>query len=311
VPIVSAAADARPSPAGPVVPAAASTAVRALLARPAAGRVLAAFPSALYVAVDEDVLAVVTSDGLRLPNAAVLAVPSTTAPFAGCRSGAPAAVHGGDLHAGGRAYRPVRWWSPREVLPRDRDGAVPVLRPAVVAELAGRLADAQPHEPVVRGVLDDGAAQLHRALVRRDPAGAQRAAGGLVGLGPGLTPAGDDLLAGLLVACAQLREAPGAADVAATAARLGDAVGLRASTATTALSAALLRHAAAGRAAGPVLRLLDALVGRTALPAALAGLLAVGHTSGHDTARGVLTAASALLDRATAVGAPPDSEEDR
>ena len=311
MPIASAAADARPSPAGPVVPTAASTAVRDLPARPAAGRVLAAFPSALYVAVDDDVLAVVTSDGLRLPNAAVLAVPGSATPFAGCRSGAPAAVQGGDLHAGGRAYRPVRWWSPREVLPRERDGAVSVLRPAVVAELAGRLADVQPHEPVVRGLLDDGAAQLHRALVRRDPAGAQRAAAGLVGLGPGLTPAGDDLLAGLLVACAQLRETPGAADVTATAARLGDAVGVRASTATTALSAALLRHAAAGRAAGPVLRLLDALVGRTPLPAALAGLLAVGHTSGHDTARGVLTAASALVDRSTAVGAPPDIEEDR
>jgi hypothetical protein len=65
---------------------------------------------------------------------------------------------------------------------------------------------------------------------------------------------------------------------------------------TTTLSADLLRHAGAGRAAPPVLDLLDALAGSRPVAPALAGLLAVGSTSGHDTATGVLLAARALLD---------------
>ncbi len=67
--------------------------------------------------------------------------------------------------------------------------------------------------------------------------------------------------------------------------------------ATSALSADLLRHAGEGRAAPPVLGLLDALVGARPVVPALADLLAVGSTSGHDTATGVLLAARALLDR--------------
>ena len=59
------------------VPVAASTAVAPLLRRPAAGTVLARFPAAVYVRLDGGaVLAVVTSDGLRLPCALVVAATS-------------------------------------------------------------------------------------------------------------------------------------------------------------------------------------------------------------------------------------------
>jgi len=85
--------------------------------------------------------------------------------------------------------------------------------------------------------------------------------------------------------------------------RLGRHVSARAGERTTALSATLLRCATDGLAAQPVLDLVDALVGRQPLEPALRALLAVGHTSGHDSARGVHVAAAALLEHGTA-GAP-------
>ena len=59
------------------------------------------------------------------------------------------------------------------------------------------------------------------------------------------------------------------------------------------MSAALLRHAAAGETIPQVNALLDALAGRRPLDRALAELHAVGHTSGAALAAGVITAAAA------------------
>ena len=108
---------------------------------------------------------------------------------------------------------------------------------------------------------------------------------GLLGLGPGLTPAGDDLLAGLLVG---LSARPDLRDP------LAAAVQRHAPARTTWLSAELLRLAAAGLAAPAVVAVADALAGHggdDALPRALPALLAVGHTSGPALARGLLLAA--------------------
>ena len=110
----------------------------------------------------------------------------------------------------------------------------------------------------------------------------------LLGRGPGLTPAGDDLLAGLLVGLAgrpDLRDPLAAAVLAAAPRR------------TTWLSAELLAHAAHGRAAPAVVAVADALAGYgddDALPRALPALLAVGHTSGAALARGLLLAADTV-----------------
>src|SRR6185312_4106896 len=86
-------------------------------------------------------------------------------------------------------------------------------------------------------------AALLAALRAGDPAARLRAARDLVGRGPGLTPEGDDLLAG-------------AATVAAAA---GDPLALppQLRELTTPLSATLLELAAAGAAARPVHALLD------------------------------------------------------
>src|SRR5262249_58187285 len=73
-----------------------------------------------------------------------------------------------------------------------------------------------------------------------------------LGRGPGLTPQGDDVLAGYLAGAAAYGIA--ADDVRAL-------VDSEAATRTTTLSAALLRHAAVGEAIPQVGGLLDALAG--------------------------------------------------
>jgi hypothetical protein len=104
----------------------------------------------------------------------------------------------------------------------------------------------------------------------------------LLGRGPGLTPSGDDVLAGYLV---------GAAAFGVPADDVRRLVESQAAARTTTLSAALLRHAAAGETIPQVIGLLDALAGRRPFEPALADLRAVGHTSGAALASGVLAAA--------------------
>ncbi len=109
----------------------------------------------------------------------------------------------------------------------------------------------------------------------------QDAVAGLVGLGLGLTPAGDDVLCGLLVGLHATGRAP-------TAAAISAAIDLRA---TSRLSADLLRLAGDGHACLEVLALLAAMH-RAGAPGntdrATDRLLAIGHTSGADLATGLL-----------------------
>ncbi|GAA4076775.1 hypothetical protein GCM10023066_02950 [Nocardioides kongjuensis] len=98
-------------------------------------------------------------------------------------------------------------------------------------------------------------------LAAGDPA----AVPALVGRGDGLTPVGDDVLAGWLVA-ARAAGRDTSALAGAVEAHLPR---------TTGLSAALLRHAVAGEAIAPFRAVLA-----TGEAAAVAVLLAVGHTSG-------------------------------
>jgi hypothetical protein len=105
----------------------------------------------------------------------------------------------------------------------------------------------------------------------------------LVGRGDGLTPVGDDVLAGWLVATrAAGRDTTAVAD--AVEAHLPR---------TTGLSAALLRHAAAGEAIAPFRAVLA-----TGGAAAVADLLAVGHTSGAGMLLGADLALSAITNEA-------------
>ncbi|MEM9607984.1 MAG: DUF2877 domain-containing protein [Actinomycetota bacterium] len=151
-------------------------------------------------------------------------------------------------------WTPGRWWDP----------AVPRIapRPERVAELRAALGRLDPPE-------DDAVVAARGG----DP-------DALVGLGSGSTPAGDDLLAGRLVALHALGDAEAAAELAAE---------LRLDR-TTPLSAELLRRAALGEASRPVNELLRAVERRTSVALELEALLEVGGTSGRWLAEGIADA---------------------
>ncbi|MEW2357968.1 DUF2877 domain-containing protein, partial [Spirillospora sp. NPDC029432] len=129
-----------------------------------------------------------------------------------------------------------------------------------------------------------------------DLVGAVECAERIVGLGPGLTPSGDDILAGLLVT---LRLVGGARDPGGRAVWLagwlGAAVTADAGTRTTALAATLLHCAASGAAGAEVAAVLRAVAGHEPAAPAVRRLLAAGHTSGADLAAGVQAGCRAAL----------------
>lgn len=153
--------------------------------------------------------------------------------------------------------------------------------------------------------LESGAALLLDALRRAEEGGAEGGDGArraalpqglveavrsLVGVGSGLTPAGDDLLAGTLLT---LRRA-GHPLAPALAGALRPAL---AAGRTGWLSAHFLRWAAAGVGNERALALVDALLGGSwpaSGPPALEDLLAWGASSGSDFAAGVLLALDVL-----------------
>ena len=101
----------------------------------------------------------------------------------------------------------------------------------------------------------------------------------LLGLGPGLTPAGDDALGGAALA---LRAVGRTADADALRAFLG----MRMATATSAISAAHLSAACDGAGAQALHTILAHIVqGRTP---DLSPLDAIGHSSGYDALAGIV-----------------------
>jgi hypothetical protein len=105
------------------------------------------------------------------------------------------------------------------------------------------------------------------------------AAEGLVGLGPGLTPAGDDALAGLIFS--KVAVDPGSARELAELAELGD---------TGPIPRATLRSAARGQALAPAhdLVMAGAAHDEPGAARAAAALARVGETSGADFLLGVV-----------------------
>lgn len=298
-------------PGGPVtsIPVAAAEPLRDLLVAPAREAVVVgAFPTAAYVAVGGEVIAVETTDALRLPCAVVIPRTGTRRPLHGLRPGCPARVGDGGLTAGPLAVRVGRWWQPR----RARAWHDAPLDAVSGSGFGERAAGAAAVLPVLPAALDGPLARLEDRLAAHDLAGLEAAVGDLLGLGPGLTPAGDDVLAGFLVAAhagsAASEDADPAGDPIVDA--VVRAVVGTAPLLTTTLSATLLRHAAHGRGIPALLDLVDALGGRPRhgdVGAAVARLASVGSTSGAALGHGVLAAARLFTSRRvlTAAGGGP------
>jgi hypothetical protein len=253
------------------VPAAAPVAVRPLIAAPARpAAVRGMFPTAVYLDTGDDMIAVVSSDGLRLPCALVVAEPSSARPFAEISGGAAATVGDGAVVVGNDRFVVRRWSHPR--------------RPRAL----------HPGEALSRRVVALDALLAGAPIPLPDRCALSPSA--LVGLGPGLTPAGDDVLAAMLLTLSAAPAAESRRDELATET-------LKLLDRTTTLSATLLRHAVGGRGIPQVIDVIDALGGVGDLAAATARLVAVGHSSGAALARGVLVTA-----RLVAAGATTDAK---
>jgi Protein of unknown function (DUF2877) len=127
-------------------------------------------------------------------------------------------------------------------------------------------------------------ARLAEGLRRLDAALFVDGAFGLLGLGAGLTPAGDDFLVGALAVLHRfgsswLRGHP----------EIADAVGTRAATATTIVACEFVTHALAGHFAESLIDLLTA-ESADAIERAAARVRHTGATSGADTLAGVRVA---------------------
>jgi Protein of unknown function (DUF2877) len=142
------------------------------------------------------------------------------------------------------------------------------------------------------------ASTMHQALADGNAARLLEAAHQLIGLGPGLTPSGDDFLVGWLRGLWLVRRnAPG---VCRTLDRLRDALLADVGARTSRVGAEFIRYAMGGAFAEVLDQAAVALVAPShplVVQSAVSHLLAQGETSGTDTMLGLLTCLEALLAR--------------
>ena len=247
-------------------------AVKEAVAKDGQGEVIAVFSRASYVAVDATIVALLSTSEASGPLHARIQDPPKV------RLGDRAVVLGGRLYIGGRLVNlPTFCWEPKP-LPSG-------------APIARMLENILKHEPVLDlGSSADSslATSLERAL---DRGGIGEACRWVVGRGAGLTPSGDDVAAGLLLAEALL----GLGDEATRLAIVADAP-------THAISRAFLAWSARGQSIEPLHQLLSACVlqDQRAARSARTDLAAIGHTSGLDLAYGALIGLRHAADLAAA-----------
>jgi hypothetical protein len=133
---------------------------------------------------------------------------------------------------------------------------------------------------------------LLNGLEMREPDALRAAAANLAGLGPGLTPGGDDFIIGVMYALWSTRKP---AQVAASCSSLLKGAAGR----TNALSSNYLGRAAVGEAAQPWHALIAAMAHGedTGLKVPVDALIKLGHTSGQDALSGFVLAATHILGK--------------
>lgn len=255
--------------------AAASHWVRPLIVGPPRGvHVVGVSGPACYLEVsDGTVLALEAGgQGAALPNAVSLDPEGPG--VVGLVTGGAGQLGRGALCIRDRVVTVQRWWDPR-----------PRTGPVDPSRLRRRRAELPRTSPALAGYgLSRPVNDLRAAARRHDAHTVALLVDDLVGRGPGSTPAGDDVLAGMLAA---LRVLGGAH---AGAIRVADALGgaVRAAVHRTgALSATLLRCADDGAVVDAARRVLETLPGDAPLARPVARLVRLGHTSGHDLLIGI------------------------
>ncbi len=317
--------------------------IRPLFAQAArTGFVHSIFPKALNIVVDDTLFVLLSAGVSRMPNSARLPACIMEQLYAKLRPGVEVCVGNGKLsipkidlfvHLPDKAaWEPVpmiaghSWHSATGVRHAHllaqhlaqragQDGLAHLVKPLLLQQATWETPLAKIALPLLRLLL--------RASREQDVVGVEQVARGLAGLGPGLTPSGDDTLGGFIGVMALLSFQAGPDDI-----KSKDLVGRQGATdgwgrtptrgvptcgitrpphmkgnrqlarmiadaarlCTTLLSATLLAHAARGEVAEHVGELLMALAGEesaTVLQAA-ERVLAYGACSGGDTLLGLL-----------------------
>lgn len=274
-----------------------------LVARPGQGTVAGTTSRGVFVRVANRIT-FLTSQPYRGPLTAN--VLSAETHLAAVSAGSPVKIGQGVLlfpDAGfSVAARPETVWSPPAVLAPAPDPArfeaLVALAGAMLAENRdvglGRvlgawlgLPAAQPLTPGDLALLSD-CKSLRSHLSREEIAPAVKIIVKFLGVGPGLTPSGDDFTMGLLLS---LNRYPAGFIRRESLDRLNGEVRAAARRRTTLLGASLIACAADGEADERLLAALDAVwSGQHPTPAVTAGLLGWGASSGSDALAGMAVA---------------------
>lgn len=280
---------------------------------PRAATVVGAGPHATYLQLDEpggELVAVVTRHAVRVPCAVVL--PEGVEPPADLQPGTAVEVGAQGLRWAGGELTVARWWPAAAVTgATGRPPAAPAEPDAGLSARVAALAAAV-GQHALPGPVPAALEQAIQAIDRADANGVTEAVVPVLGSGAGLTPSADDAVAGLLLT---VRSWHGT-DVDPVLSRTGALLVPHLDRRTTAVSAGLLRHAAEGRGAPEVVRAVEHLTGRRTDDEhdVLRRLVQLGHTSGRDTALGVLAFLgphAAHTERPTeATGQPEPADRD-
>lgn len=266
---------------------------------PHQGNVLATYDRSCYLNLDGQIVALVTPALLNGPLHIVVDTDTwcdrVTAGATTTSTPRTLRIDGGievGLHAAAVWDAALRPWPEEHV--RTLHGHVRTLQKLLDTDAPeGGLSRAATRENVATTALETVAApamaDLAQGLQRRDVHLVGRAAGALAGLGPGLTPSGDDVLAGCLLTFAVLRtdDSHGMRQAIVSAVR----------DRTTRLSRAYIEAAARAEASEAWHRLVDALAANDTgrIAGAARGVMAFGETSGSDMLAGFVLAVNALL----------------
>jgi hypothetical protein len=277
--------------------------------RPHAGSIHSVFHRAVNIAIDGTMLALLSSDLPRMPNGVQLSSVMLEELLRGLGPGMEVWVGDGELLIPGCNFSlclpEAPPWEPRpdiegyswqcETVAQhvrllalylvdrpQRGGLAALVGPLLLGQAVQEMPMAWMALPKMQ--------LLARAAREQDMTGVEEATRGLAGLGPGLTPAGDDVLAGFAAVLALLSARISANRTSRS--HVSEVIAAVARPRTTMLSGVLLEHAARGEVAERLGEMLLTL----ALPAEESGavlyaadkLLAFGGTSGGDTLLGVL-----------------------
>jgi len=244
------------------------------------GVVHAVFPSAVYIQAQAGPLLIVHRPGHgHTPTS--LIVSGTHCDGWGATTGDVVSGRLGHLRVGRSLFdgRQTRAWRPPSPARRGVAAAARALRTIASAATAQ---------------LEPSCRQLGAALCAGDAAAVDDGVAALVGNGPGLTPAGDDALVGLLATLH--RVGPSTASTTDLLRLLGAGVSTRLAR-TTVISAHYLRLALLGHFGEHLTDLVDALGEDGVVNAAsLARVRAMGASSGADALAGVAAGLRLLRD---------------